>query len=178
PPSLDWTVYSTLNLAKFSVTFSVRRSSPPEPPVCTADTSTSVSVILMYSRGRSPALRTVSLASLMCVPLHAATIRAVELESTHLVSEISCTLTLPAPAPVPAWAVPDWLRPQLQASTSISSACLSSYDSLLISPILMNMSTAMMLLHPVRQPAENRNRQKKVWGRGQAPAPPAYGVGP
>src|ERR1700753_3892262 len=64
----------------------------------------------------------------------------------YLVSDRSCTLTLPAPAPPPTWAEPEFDMPQLQARTSISPACALSTDSPLRAPILMNMSIAIFLL--------------------------------
>src|SRR5688500_8458532 len=45
-PVFDCGVYSTLNSAKLSVTFSVNRSSPPLPPVEIDETRTSFIVIL------------------------------------------------------------------------------------------------------------------------------------
>src|SRR5262249_4403704 len=65
--------------------------------------------------------------------------------SMYLVKLTSCTLTLPAPAPPPVCAEPEFDMPQLQASTSISSLCVLSLASPLSSPILMNMSTAMTI---------------------------------
>src|SRR5574342_683050 len=70
--------------------------------------------------------------------------------SMYFVNEMSWTVTLPAPAPVPWCVVPDWLNPQLQARTSISSLWAESTDSPLMSPILMNISTAMPTLLYVR----------------------------
>src|SRR6185437_7321247 len=100
-PSFFCGVYSTLNCAKFSVMFSVSRSSPPLPPVVTAAIIRSLMVILRYSSGFSPALRTVSSASGKCLPLQQYCMRLGLDLSTYLVNEMSCTLTLPAPAPVP-----------------------------------------------------------------------------
>src|SRR5690348_15436328 len=84
-PSFFCGVYSTLNCAKFSVTFSVSRSSPPLPPVVTAAIIRSLSVILRYSSGFSPALRTVSSASAKCLPLQQYCIRLGLDLSTYLV---------------------------------------------------------------------------------------------
>src|SRR5215203_309075 len=94
-PSGFWGVYSYSNFEKFNVTFSVRRSSPPLPPVLTDDTIQSESLILMYSRGLSPALRTVSSASPMCLPEQHWAISAWLALSMYLVNDISCTFTLP-----------------------------------------------------------------------------------
>src|SRR5207244_10770127 len=86
-------VYSVLNSAKLSVTFSVRRSSPPLPPVDTEAISTSFIVILRYSSGFSPALRTVSKASLKCFPLQQESCKLADALSTYLVMDKSFTLT-------------------------------------------------------------------------------------
>src|SRR6185437_8455764 len=145
-PSFFCGVYSTLNSAKLSETFSVRRSSPPLPPPVTEVMMRSLMVILRYSSGFSPALRTVSSASGKCLPLQQAFMRLGLDLSRYLVNERSCTLTLPAPAPVPRCVVPLWLMPQLHARTSISSLCFLSTDSPFRSPILINMSTAMCVV--------------------------------
>jgi hypothetical protein len=50
------------------VTFSVSRSSPPEPPVETAAINTPSIWILRYSTGLSPAFRTTNVASFRCFP--------------------------------------------------------------------------------------------------------------
>src|SRR5262245_59187942 len=63
----------------------------------------------------------------------------------YLVKLTSCTLALPAPAPPPVWAEPEFDMPQDQASTSISSLCVLSFASPFRSPILMNISTAMTI---------------------------------
>src|SRR5918999_4805807 len=70
--------------------------------------------------------------------------RSGEVLSMYFVNDRSCTLTFPAPWPPPMWALPELDAPQLQARTSISPACDLSFDSPLKSPILMNMSTAMV----------------------------------
>src|SRR5688500_1061377 len=106
-PSAFCGVYSTLNSAKLRVTFSVRRSSPPLPPVETDVTRTSFMVILRYSSAVSPALRTVNTPSSKCLPLQHAITSVGEPLSTYLVIDKSCTLTLPAPPPLPTCVVPD-----------------------------------------------------------------------
>ena len=60
--------YSILILAKLRDTFSVRRSSPPLPPVLTELINMLSNSNVEYSRGFSPALRTVNLALGMCLP--------------------------------------------------------------------------------------------------------------
>src|SRR5471032_2264155 len=98
----------------------------------------------MYSTWLSPpALRTVSLTLSMCLPLSQCIIRFGEDLSTYLVSDRSWMFTLPAPPPPPTCMLPDWLMPQLQFSTSISSLWALSWDSPLMSPILIKISTAM-----------------------------------
>src|SRR6516225_7349088 len=64
----------------------------------------------------------------------------------YLVDDRSWTLTLPAPAPPPTCAEPEFDRPQLQARTSISPACVLSTDSPLRLAILMNMSKDIFML--------------------------------
>src|ERR1700758_2806410 len=72
--------------------------------------------------------------------------RAGEDLSMYLVNDRSCTLALPAPAPPPTWAEPEFDTPQLQARTSISPACALSTDSPLRVSILMKMSNAIFML--------------------------------
>ena len=81
PPFSVCSLYSTLTLEKFRVTFSVNRSSPLEPPVETEVTRTSCKLRVKYSRGFSPALRTMSFASSKCLPLKQASIRSGEARS-------------------------------------------------------------------------------------------------
>src|SRR5256885_15165013 len=102
------------------MTFSVSRSSPPLPPVETEVTRRSSRLMVRYSRGFSPALRTTRVALSKCLPLQQASIRSGLVLSMYLVKLRSCTLHLPAPAPPPTWAEPELDRPQDQASTSIS----------------------------------------------------------
>src|SRR5262245_36505003 len=142
PPLSACSVYSTLTLAKLSVTFSVSRSSPPEPPVDTEVISTSFSVSTRYSSGVSPALRTTSLASGKCLPLQQASMRSGDDLSMYFEIFTSCTFTLPAPAPLPTWAEPEFDIPQLHERTSMSSLCFESFDSPFTSPSFKNMSTA------------------------------------
>src|ERR1700751_4352634 len=69
--------------------------------------------------------------------------RSAEARSTYLVNDRSWKLALPAPAPPPTCADPELLTPQLQASTSIVSLYVLSFDSPLISGVnFMNISTA------------------------------------
>src|SRR3984893_13100278 len=111
-----------LTLAKLRVTFSVRRSSPPDPPVEIEVISTSSTLILRYSTGFSPALRTTRVASLKCLPSQQAKASFGVEESTHFVKLMSWTLHLPAPAPPPTCADPELLIPHDQANTSMSLA--------------------------------------------------------
>src|SRR5690242_3885444 len=100
------------------------------------------SVILRYSSAVPPALRTVRTLVPMCVPSQHI-LKRVGLDlSMYLVIVKSCSWTLPAPPPPPMPDVPACVAPQLHDNTSISFLCLSSVDSPLTSPILMNMSTA------------------------------------
>src|SRR5262245_567958 len=149
-PSLFCVQYSHFTFAKLIVTFSVRRSSPPLPPVETALTRTFSKSYSRYSRGFSPALRTMSWALAMCLPdAQAYSSSALDL-SIHLVIEMSWKLALPDPAPSPICALPELLRPQLHASTSIASLCVPSCDSPLMGSSFKNISTAMtILLHLV-----------------------------
>src|SRR4029450_12961458 len=152
PPFWSCCVYSTLTFAKLSVTFSVSRSSPPDPPVETDATRMSSSLMIRYSSAFSPALRTVNCAFAMCLPLQLDSMRSGVATSMYLVSDRSCTFTLPEPAPPPRGADPELLMPQLHARTAISSLCLLSTDSPLMPSSFRNMSTAMgrLLLAPYR----------------------------
>src|SRR5262245_40451865 len=97
-------------------------------------TNTPVNLILIYSRGVSPALRTVSVASGKCLPLQQASSKSGEERSTYLVKLRSWILALPAPAPLPVWALPELDTPQDQARTSISVLCVLSLLSPFRSP--------------------------------------------
>ena len=59
--------------------------------------------------------------------------------------ERSWKVALPAPAPLPVAIVAEFVTPQEKDSTSISSLCLSSRDSPLMSPIFAKMSDAMWM---------------------------------
>src|SRR6516164_1600386 len=131
--------------AKFRVTFSINRSSVPEPPVVMFVMHTVSILTLMYSTGFPPHLRTVSNASLKCFPLQQLSIRLGELLSTYLVKLRCCTLTLPLPAPPPTWAVPLFDIPHDQARTSISLVCTLSFDSPLTLSSFKTISTAISL---------------------------------
>src|SRR5215510_6063203 len=148
PPFWSCCVYSTLTFAKLSVTFSVSRSSPPDPPVETDATRISSSLMITYSSGLPPeALRTVNCAFLMCVPLQQDSMSSGDARSIYFVNDRSWTLTLPEPAPLPRWADPELLMPQLQARTLISSLWLGLFLPSVASPLMpssfKNMSTAM-----------------------------------
>src|SRR5580704_4899371 len=146
PPLASWGTYSTFTLAKFKVTFSVKRSSPPEPPVVTEVIRTSCRLILTYSTGSAPpALRTVSSAVSKCVPSQQDSMIWAELLSMYLVTLRSCTLTLPLPAPPPTWAEPLFDIPHDQPRMSISLVCVLSFDSPSTPSRLRDMSTAIIL---------------------------------
>src|SRR4051794_25892449 len=89
-PSFFWLVYSTVTWPKFNETFSVTRSWPPEPPVEIDETMRSFMETLRYSTGVPPALRTVSFASLKCLPLQQNLIKFGDDESTYFVNDRSC----------------------------------------------------------------------------------------
>src|SRR4029453_5640125 len=103
---------------------------------------TSSIVMIRYSSGFSPALRTTSFASFRCLPLQQDRYRSGDDLSMYFVNDRSSTLTFPPPPPLPMWPDPDLFRAQLHDRASISSLCLSSPDSPLMPSILMNMSTA------------------------------------
>ena len=88
------------------------------------------------SCGPLPCLAEVSVASLMCSPVAHAFHRLAEALSTRCMKWRSEKLTFPVPPPPPWDIEPGLDAPQLQLSTSISSLCLSSVDSPLISPSL------------------------------------------
>src|SRR4029453_18276172 len=128
--------------AEFGVMFSGNRSSPPDPPVEYEATRMSSSLMIKYSSGFSPALRTVNCAFGMCLPLQENSTRSGDATSIYFVSDRSWTLTLPEPAPPPRWADPELLTPQLQARIAISSLWPLSADSPLMPSSFRNMSTA------------------------------------
>src|SRR5437764_15326542 len=109
----------------------------------------------------------------MWLPLARAVIRALVDESMYLVNDRSWKLALPAPPPPPMWVVPDCDMPQLQARTSMSpfAPCSLSADSpLMLAPMLMNISNAMLVLLSCRTaPAE--------WLGGQAGLPTLCYIG-
>src|SRR3954471_18598989 len=90
-----------------------------------------------------PAFRCVIVASFRCTPVAHACISTGDALSILCVYERSRKEDLPAPAPVPAAAVAGFETPQDQLRISISSLCLSSSDSPLMSPSLAKMSAAM-----------------------------------
>src|SRR5262249_4230367 len=152
------------------------RSSPPEPPVLKLVMISSSTVMSRYSRGFSPALRTVRVALGKCLPLQQASIRSGLLLSSYLVKLRSCTLHLPAPAPPPTRAEPRLEMPQDRARPSISSLWTLSRDSPFSSPILMNISIAMTQLPPVA--AYLRGREARAGGQPPPawPGQPALGL--
>ena len=142
-PSAFCGVYAYENWPKFSVTTSVWRSSLAAVASETEEISTFCNVMTMYTSGVAPALRSVSVAFVNGVPSQHFCNSTGLAVSTNFVNDRSCTFTLPAPLPLPVWVVPDWVRPQLQESTSIAPLNLESADSPLTFSICMKISTAM-----------------------------------
>src|SRR5262245_33926101 len=136
----------------------------------------SSTVTRRYSRGFSPALRTVRVALGKCLPLQQASIRSGLALSMYLVNDRSCTLHLPAPAPPPTCALPELEMPQDQARTSISSLWTLSRDSPFSSPILMNMSIPRTQLPPVA--ASLRGREARAGGQPPLAWPYQPALGP
>src|SRR5437764_12432736 len=86
-------------------------------------------------------------ASFRCTPVAHACINTGDALSILCVNERSWKFALPAPAPLPATAT-EFVTPQDQLRTSISSLCLLSWDSPLMSPSFAKMSAATRgLLH-------------------------------
>jgi hypothetical protein len=115
-------------LLKLNETWSMGVMSPcSAPPVWYELTSTSLNLKVRYSCWVFPALRAVSVASLMCFPLAHASISFGEAFVSFMTKWKSCIETLPAPPPPPPdCGVPDWTAPQLQDSMSISFLCFAS----------------------------------------------------
>src|SRR5262245_26130921 len=144
-------VYSYRTFAKLRLTFSVNRSLPPDPPVLTLVTMTSSMMILRYSSGSWPALRTIKVPLEMCLPLHRHKNRSQLAVSMYFVKLRGWTVTLPASQPPPICQLAVWVPPQDHARTSISSLCLSSLASPLMPSNLRNISTAMQGAPSLRQ---------------------------
>src|SRR3569623_1654424 len=145
--SCGWNEY--LNLPKCKVTFSVRRSSPPLPPVDTEVTSTpSESSIVRKSVCSPVALVMYSQACSTRAPVQQASSSALEQPSTYFVMEMSCTCALPPLAePPPVCRSPELLTPHAQARIGTSPLCFLWLDApsllTLPAPNLMCMSNAM-----------------------------------
>ena len=77
----------------------------------------------------SPALRQVSFALGMCLPVAQASNSLGEALLIFMTKWKSCMLTLPAPPPPPAENVPRLVSPKLQDSSSISFLWPSCFDS-------------------------------------------------
>ena len=105
-------------------------------------TKTSFILTMRYSCWPLPALREVSVASLMCSPIAHAFIRFGDALSSECMKLRSLKLALPAPAPEPARTSEALDTPHDHDSTSISPACLESFDSPLMSPSFKKTSTA------------------------------------
>jgi hypothetical protein len=100
-------------------------------------------VILMYSTGVPPALRTTSLASGKWVPLQARQHQGVATLSTYLVKDRSCTLTLPAAATAHVGGAALGHAPAPGENVDLP-AWVPVFRFALMVSILMNMSTAMV----------------------------------
>src|SRR5262245_50784267 len=131
PPAAVCVAYSTFTFAKLIVTRSVRRSSPPLPPVEYCVTIALSNEMVRYSSGFSPALRTTILPVFTCLPFAQNSMRFGDAASIHFVTVMSLNFALPEPAPAPACAVPEFARPQFQLRMSI----LSLYDLSTDSPL-------------------------------------------
>jgi hypothetical protein len=127
-----------IDLANFRLTDSAYGWSS-EPPWLTAVIVTSFSLTMRNSCCPLPALRWVIVASLMCSPV------AHTLRSAGVALSMPCTIdsswnvALPTPDPLPDPDGPAFATPQENESTSISSLCLASSDSPLMSPIFAKM---------------------------------------
>src|SRR5262245_40585365 len=103
-------------------------------PSCDAATCTDVTITLLILNNRNspaalPALRVVSVPSLMCLPVALNDSSSGDARSTSFWIEMFSIFTRPAPPPPPPADPPSCDSPQLQASTSISPLCLASVDS-------------------------------------------------
>src|SRR6476620_3727758 len=110
-----------------------------------------------------PAFRRVIVASFRCCPVAHAFSNNGEALSILWVKERSLKCALPVPAPLPD---PDTERdtPQDQLKSSISSLCLLSTDSPLISPIFAKMSGATTTSYDARQVLAAASRHQKRIG--------------
>src|ERR1043166_1532054 len=75
--------------------------------------------------------------------------------------ERSWNVALPAPPPPPAEVAPVFVTPHENESTSISSLCLASSDSPLMSPIFAKMSDAIWILLKKLRPANQMIRRPR-----------------
>src|SRR5678815_3785319 len=94
-------------------------------------------------------------ASLRCVPVAHALMSSGDALSILWTMERSWNVALPAPPPPPEGIAAWFVTPHENESTSISSLCLSSSDSPLISPIFAKMSEA-ITIPPDESAADNR----------------------
>src|SRR5262245_45301891 len=144
-PSPFCSRYSNSSLAKFRLIWSTgTRLEGALPPVWYPETSTSLMMTLKYSCCPLPALRQVSTALGMWVPLAQDSISLGDALFRLITKLKSFMLTLPAPPPPPLEEAPSWDSPQLQDTRSISPLCCLSADSPSIPSSLRKKSTAAM----------------------------------
>ena len=141
-PSGFWGLYSRLTFANARLTFSECPSLLP--PCVTPVTMMSFIFTTRYSCCPFPALRWMIVPSLMWTPVAHACIRTGDALSTAWTNDRSWNVALPSPPPDPWPIEPALLTPQEYDSTSISSLCLASSDSPLMSPSFAKMSEAMI----------------------------------
>src|SRR5262245_4198626 len=122
PPFEACSVFYYRTLAQLRLTFSVKRSSPPDPPADTLVTMISSIMILRYSSGSPPALRTTRVPLEMCLPLHRHKNRSQLAVSMYFVKLRGWTVTLPAPPPPPLCQLAVWVPPQDRKSTRLNSS--------------------------------------------------------
>src|SRR5690606_23786155 len=108
-------------------------------------TSTSSSVIFVYSICWPPALQTDNSILLRCLPLAQCFMTAGAALSMRATTCRSLKLALPAPRPPPLAMLPGWVAPHENEMISLQFLWLASFDSPLAPSIFMNMSTATSL---------------------------------
>src|SRR5215207_2511581 len=111
---------------------------------------TSFILTIRYSCGGLPPLRWVMIASLRCVPVAQALRSRGDALSVWCTKDRSWKVALPAPPPPPVPAGTELVTPHENESTSISSLCLASPDSPLMSDSLAKIfdGIALLLLSP------------------------------
>src|SRR5262245_17637070 len=175
-PSCFCGLYSTSTFAKARVTISARF----EPPPSDSATEVIITSFILMTRNSCcplPAFRCVIVASFRCCPVAQPFRSAGEALSILCVKERSWNVAFPAPPPLPT---PCGLRlstPQDQLRTSISSLCLSSIDSPLMSPSFAKMSDATMTspAWPIRPAVRARLLGSRGTRQGRLRPSPAVG---